>query len=47
MKSGNEGTAEMDAFYRQPDGTLGIKPEFVKKTDPNKITDIDTMNAYL
>lgn len=46
-KSGQTGAANMDAFYRKPDGTTGIKPEFVKTIDPNSLTDADSMNAYL
>lgn len=38
---------DMNAFYRKTDGTLGIKPEYVKSTNPSSITSVDAMNAYL
>jgi hypothetical protein len=46
-KSGQSGSANMDAFYRKEDGSLGIKPEFVKSTNPAEISDVNSMNAYL
>ncbi len=46
-QSGQTGDVNTDAFYRKTDGSLGIKPEFVKKTNPAAIQDVDSMNAYL
>jgi hypothetical protein len=46
-QSGQAGAADMNAFYRKDDGTLGIKPEYVKNTDTKTLTDADTVNAYL
>lgn len=46
-KSGLQGPADMNAFYRKEDGTLGIKPEYVKTTDTSTLTDANTVNAYL
>ena len=46
-QTGLQGTADMNAFYRKDDGTLGIKPEYVKNTDTSKLVETDTANAYL
>lgn len=47
QQSGQTGQANMDAFYRKEDGSLGIKPEFVKNVNPNALTDGQSMDAYL
>lgn len=46
-QSGNTVAMDMNAFYRKSDGTLGIKPEFVKNTNPNTLSGTDSVNAYL
>lgn len=45
--SGNAGNFQSDAFYRKQDGTMGIKPEFVKSTNPANLGSVDEINAYL
>lgn len=47
QQSGQTGAANMEAFFRGTDGTLQIKPEFVRSVDPSTLATPNEANAYL